>query len=1042
MTTPAQIEATIAALEAQRALLGDAVVDAATAPLRRELAAQLAPTPAAAPAQQLKQVSVLFVDVVGSTAMGQQLQPEDIHAVMDGALERFSAIVQANRGRVLQYTGDGMLAAFGADTAHEDDAESAIRAGLGIIDEARRQAPQVRHDHGVPDFNVRVGVNTGTVLLGGGVDAEGSIRGAVVNIAARMEQSAPTGGLRISHDTYRHVRGVFDVTEQPPISVKGVETPVRSYLVERLRPQALRGAARGIDGLPTRMVGRDRELGQLHAAFDAVLTEHTLRAITVVGDAGLGKSRLLGEFQNTTGARAAASPQLLGRAYPRSALQPYGLLRDLVTRRLQIADSDSAAVARAKLVDGLAPLFRDEGEAPAHLLGHLIGLDFSTSAHVAPILNDALQIREQAFRAVAQFLRRLAASTGAPVVVLLDDLHWADDGSLDCVRHLLQNSRDMPLMLLMLTRPDLIERRADWARGDPLHARLDVVPLDRAFSNQLAEVLLQRIEQVPAALQALITGGAEGNPFYMEELVKMLIDDGVIAADAEGWRVLPDKLLRVRVPPTLTGVLQVRLDALAAADRTALQQAAVIGQVFSDQALAAIDPAALGALAALARKQLIVRRDTPALEGACEYAFAHNLLHQVAYDSVLKGPKRTGHARVGRFWSARAEVGGPHDVDPAACRALVEAHFHCCQSDPQEYAGWFAAQFFNYLNAYAAQTLRPLAEGLIEICEKHFGDDHPQTAKALTNLSRVMLMQGQVEKAEPLIRRAIAIQEQALGPDDPDTALTVAVMGGYFHGRGDQAAAEPFFRRALAIREHALGAEHPLTLSSLDILARTVGELGRNDEAELLSRRVLEIRERLLGPDHPDTWLALTALGDVLSKKQDHAAAEPLIRRALAGQQRNLPAEHPDTGLSMWNLAEALHGLGRLDEAEPLARGSLQMWEKTLGPQHEWTAWSLSSLAKLRLAQGDAGDAARLAERALEIHQQTLGPSHLTVAENLAVLAQALYAQGDYAAAEPLLMRALAIHAGPDSTAPSAEAPAARVVRELLAQTRARLTGR
>jgi tetratricopeptide (TPR) repeat protein len=754
-----------------------------------------------------------------------------------------------------------------------------------------------------------------------------------------------------------------------------------------------------------------------------------------VGDAGLGKSRLLSEFQNATASRPPASLLLLGRAYPRSALQPHGLLRDLVTRRFQIADSDTAALARGKLIDGLAPLFRDEGEAPAHMLGHLIGLDFSTSPHVARVINDAMQLRARAFEVVANFLRRLAANAGAPVVVLLDDLHWADEGSLDCVRHLLQSSRDMPLMLLMLTRGDLIERHPGWAQGDPSHARLDIAPLDRADSNQLAQALLQRIAQVPATLQALITNGAEGNPFYMEELVKMLIDDGAIGADADGWRVLHDKLLRVHVPPTLTGVLLVRLDALAAAERTALQQAAVIGQVFSDQTLAAIDTAAHGALPALLRKQLIVRRDVPAIEGTHEYAFQHNLLHQVAYASVLKGPKRAGHAKVGRFWSLRAEVSEPQDVDPAACRALVEAHYHGCQADPQAYVAWFGAQFSNYLNAYAAQTLRPLVDGLVGVCERHFGADHPRTAEAMTNLARVMLMQGEADKAEPLIRRAIAIQEQALGADHPDTALTVAVLGLYHHQRGDHAAAEPFFRRALAIREHALGTEHPLTVSMLDILASTVGELGRNDEAEQLSRRVLEIRERLLGPDHPDTWFALTALGDVLSKMKDHAAAEPLIRRALTAQQKHLPAEHPDTGLSMWNLAEALQGLGRLDEAEPLARGSLQMWEKTLGPQHEWTAWSLSSLARLRLAQGDAVDAAALAERAVEIHQQTLGGEHPTVAENLDLLARALVAQGEHGRAEPMLVRALAIHLGrlsPDD-------PATRATQQLLTLTRTHL---
>ena len=1034
--TPEQLAATIAALEGQRAVLGDEIVDVALAPLRSELAALQSHEPHAD--QRLKQVSVLFVDVVGSTAIGQQLAPEDIHAVMDGALEHFTAVVQTNRGRVLQYPGDGMLAAFGAAEAHEDDAEGSILAGLAIIDEAKRHAPRMLQEHGVPDFNVRVGIHTGIVLLGGGVDAEGSIRGAVVNVAARMEQSAPVGGLRISHDTYQHVRGAFDVTEQPPISVKGVELPVRSYLVQGARPRALRTRARGVEGVHTRLVGRDHELDCLRAAFAAVADERLMRAVTVVGDAGLGKSRLLGELQNDLAIDHRPHWLLLGQAHPRSALQPFGLLRDLIARQLQIAEGDSASAARDKLVEGLAPLFHEEGEAPAHFLGHLIGLDFSTSPHVGPILNNAPQLRERAFQAVGWFLRRIAASKGAAVLVVLDDLHWADAGSLDCVRYLLQSNRDMPLFLLMLTRPDLIERRAAWTDDDALHTRLDLAPLDKDNSNQLAESLLQRISDVPVALRALITGGAEGNPFYMEELVKMLIDDGVISADADGWRVLPDKLLRARVPPTLTGVLQVRLDALRAPERRVLQQAAVIGQVFSDQALAAIDPTAPKTLPALLRKQMLVKHDAPAVDGAREYAFQHNLLHQVTYDGVLKGPKRIGHQKIGSYWSTRAEANSPQDVAPAACRALAEAHYHRCLSDPQAYVSWFDAQFSSYLNAYAAPTLRPLAEGLIEVCEAQFGADHPQTAKALTNVARVLLQLGDTAKAEPALRRALAIQEQALDPDHADTARTVAVLGGLFVGRGDHLAAEPLFRRALEIRERTLGAEHSLTVSTLDLLASTVGELGRNDEAELLSRRVLEVRERLLGPDHPDTWFALTALGDVLSKKNDHAAAEPLIRRALTAQERNLPAEHPDTGLSMWSLAEALRGQGRLAEAEPFARGSLQMWEKTLGPQHEWTAWSLSSLAKLRLAQGDAADAAVLAQRAVNVHQQSLGRDHPTVAENLAILAHALLDQGDRAAAGPLLERAQAIQLerlGPDD-------PATMTTRALLLRAEERPTRR
>ena len=1025
------IEAGIAALEAQRGIVSDAVLELALAPLREKLI-QLREQ-AGVGGQQLRQVSVLFVDVVGSTAMGQGLEPEDIHAVMDGALGRFTDVVLAHRGRVLQYTGDGMLAVFGAEEAHEDDAESAIRAGLGVIGESRQVAPEVRRTHGVPDFTVRAGIHTGTVLLGGGVVADANIRGATVNVAARMEQTAPPGGLRISHETYRHVRGVFEVAEQPAIAVKGIDEPVRSYLVERARPRALRVAARGIEGVETRMVGRDAELSRLSAAFDEVIASHSLRAVTVVGDAGLGKSRLLGAFRDALEIHAQKARLLLGRSQPRSALQAFGLLRDLVAWWLDIDDDDTAEVARRKLVAGLKPLFPSEGEAAAHLLGHLIGLDFSASPHVKEILGDARQIRERGFTAATQVLRRLAASDGAPVVVILDDLHWADDRSLDFVRHVLQALRDVPLLVVMLARPTLFERRAEWAEGDPLHERLDLVALDRSRSQELAKVLLHRINGVPAALRALVTDGAEGNPFYMEELVKMLIDDGVICVEEQGWRVLPDKLLKAHVPSTLTGVLQSRLDALAPQERIALYQAAVVGHVFRDDALAALAPAATTALPALLRKQLIVRRDKASGRGSREYAFQHHLLQQVAYDGVLKDVKRAGHGRVGAFWSARAQVASPQEVTPDACRALLEAHFHCCHSDPQAYVIWFDAQFFNYLNAYAVQTLRPLAEGLVLVCEQQFGDDDPQTAKALTNLSRVILVQGDVENAEPLLHRALATQERNLGLDHPDTARTVAVLGGYFSGRGDWLAAEPFFRRALDIREQALGVEHLLTLDTLDSLAHTVTELGRLDEAEALGRRALEVRERTLGPEHRDTATALTTLGEVLAKKGDFTAAEPLVRRALGIQEKSLPDGHPDTGLSMWHLAETLRGLDRLAEAETLARQTLQIWETALGHEHQWTAWGLSSLAELRLAQGDGAEAAQLAERSLRIHERAFGPGHTVVGATLELLARAHRARGDHVAAEPLLVRALETL---QQQSPSDEA-AIREVRALLDTTRA-----
>ena len=1000
---PEQLVATIAALDAQRAVLGDAVVDTALAPLRRELAAFTGHVPHAT--QQLKQVSVVFVDVVGSTAIGQQLGPEEIHAVMDGALERFTSVVKSHHGRVLQYTGDGMLAAFGSEEASEDDVESAIRAGLDIIDEARRQAPQMRQRHGVPDFNVRAGVHTGTVLLGGGMDADGSIRGATVNVAARMEQSAPPGRLRISHDSYRHVRGLFEVTEQEPIQVKGVEQPLRSYLVDRVKPRAFRVPNRGVEGVHTPMVGREAELDALRSAFQASVAARRARVVTVVGDAGLGKSRLLAEFLQTLNMQTCWL--LLARAHPRSAVQPYGMLREMLVRQLQIGESDPPEQARCKLVEGLAPLLVESGEAPVHLLGHLIGLDFSASPHVKALLGDEPQLRERALAAAALCLRRLSESK--PVVVVLDDTHWADAGSLEFMRHLTHANRATPLLSLMLTRPTSFGPPADRIDVGPDDTRIDLKPLDRAYSGELSEVLLQRLSAVPAALRALLIGGAEGNPFYMEELVKMLIDDGVIVAEATGWHVVPDKLIEAHVPPTLTGVLQARLDALAPDERLALQQAAVVGHVFWDEALAAISPPAVEALPVLLRKQLIVRRDAAASDDTREFAFQHNLLHQVAYDSVLKGPKHAAHSKVGDFWSGRAEVGAPQHVNPAACRALAEAQHHRCKCDARAYVEWFDGQFSNYLNAYAGHALRPLAEQLIEVCERQFGADHQETARALTNLARVILVQGGVEKAEPLLRRAITIQERSLPPDHPDTARTFAVLGGYYQGRGDLLAAEPFFKQALEIRQRVLGAEHPLTLRSLDNLAKTTLELGRLDEAEGLSRQVLGARERSFGPDHPDTAFALTALGEILTKKGDFAAAEPLLRRALAVQQKHLPDGSPDTGLSMWHLAEMLRRLQRADEAEPLSRRALAIWEASFGVEHEWTAWGLICLAEIRLQQGAAAEAATLADRAVQILRKVFGEQHPVLGSTLTLQGRALLAAGEHRVAEDMLAQALVI---------------------------------
>ncbi|HEY9029193.1 MAG TPA: adenylate/guanylate cyclase domain-containing protein, partial [Burkholderiaceae bacterium] len=361
MTPTQQLQAAIAALEAQRSLLGDAVVDPLLAAANAKLAA-LTPQPAvpAAPAPILKQVSILFLDVVGSTALSQHLDPEAIGAVMDDALARGTAVVQAHGGKVLQYAGDSILAAFGADEAREDDAERAVRSGLALLELGKVLAAEVRAAHGHETFNVRVGVHTGGVLLGGGVDADASIRGIAVNIAARLEQTAPAGALRISHDAYAQVRGMFEVEPQEPLSVKGVDAPIQSYLVLRAKPRSFRLGSRGIEGVATRMIGRDAELETLKGAFKRLFAERRLAAVTVVADAGIGKSRLLYEFAVWSEARAERFFIFRGRATPQTQGQPFGLLRDILAWRFQIADDDSIDTARRKVEQGIVPLFLDD----------------------------------------------------------------------------------------------------------------------------------------------------------------------------------------------------------------------------------------------------------------------------------------------------------------------------------------------------------------------------------------------------------------------------------------------------------------------------------------------------------------------------------------------------------------------------------------------------------------------------------------------------------------------------------------------------------
>jgi predicted ATPase/class 3 adenylate cyclase len=699
-----QIEATISALEAQRATLGDAVVETALASLRAKLAA-LGPPSDDASGQIRKQATILFLDIVGSTMMSRDLDPEEIGVVMDGALAHFTRIIEAHRGKVFKYAGDSMLAVFGADDASEDDPERAVRSGLALLDAAKQQADLVKRQHAVVGFDVRVGVHTGGVLFGGGVDAEESVRGHAVNVAARMEQTAPPGRLRISQDTYRHVRGVFDVELQPPLAVKGVEGTLTTYLVQRAKPRAFRVATRGIEGVETRMIGRDAELKQLVSVLDRVVSSRRLHAVTVVGDPGWGKSRILRELQGVLETRSENFWLLLGRTDPQSHLRPYGLLRDLLAWRLEIADSDTGAIAKAKLMDGLLPWLGDRSEFKAHLIGNLIGLSFADSPHLHGL--DARQLRDLAFSALRDYLQGLTVD-GSVVAMLLEDLHWADEGSLDFIAELHHGAADLPLVVVATTRPELLERKPGWTDSSAAHEVMHLHSLDADNGDVLARELLKRVDGDAQRVRELLIAHADGNPFYMEELLRVFLDDEVIVSTGNRWQIRADKLREFRVPTTLVGVLQARLDALSAADRLALQQASIVGHVFWDNALATLDERALASIPALRGRSLIVHHQNSAFEGTSEEAFHHHLLHQVTYETVLKSARRAGHARVAGWLAER--VGDR----PAEYLAITAMHYERAGDDAQAF-DYFDRAAHDARGRYANQAALDYAERALRL---------------------------------------------------------------------------------------------------------------------------------------------------------------------------------------------------------------------------------------------------------------------------------------------------------------------------------------
>ena len=532
-----------------------------------------------------KPVTALFADVVGSTSMAEQMDPEDWTAMMNSAFEQLSKAVFRYEGTIAQLQGDAMLAFFGAPVAHEDDPERAVLAALDMIEATNEFSAELQRTQGI-DFRIRAGINTGPVVVGNvGSDLryEYTALGDAMNTAARMQAAAQPGTVLVTENTYRLARGAFDAEDLGDIEVKGKTEPVHAYRI--VGRKATPGSKRGLAsvGLDSPMVGRDREL-QVLVDLMPIVRAGRGRVAFLLAEPGIGKSRLLAELRQRGEADATpdqpAPRWIEARCVSYGRNLPYHLLIDLVRSTLGIGPSATEAEAREILDRELGALIGDESADVAPYFAHLLALPLRPDEQVLAQTDPGV-MQGRFTAAVLRLLRGLTAS--GPVVLVCEDLHWADPASVEVVRMVLPLATELPLLFIGAMRPETdapgwtLVAQAREVFG-PALTEIRLEPLTEAQGRELVGNLLA-IESLPDSIRSLILARAEGNPFFVEEVVRMLIERGVIELRGDRWTAT-EAISSIEIPDTLHGLLLARIDQLPEAAKRSLRIAAVIGRQF------------------------------------------------------------------------------------------------------------------------------------------------------------------------------------------------------------------------------------------------------------------------------------------------------------------------------------------------------------------------------------------------------------------------------------------------------------------------------
>jgi class 3 adenylate cyclase/tetratricopeptide (TPR) repeat protein len=815
---------------------------------------QSAPPTSGAAGAERRLVSVLFADLVGSTTLAEDRDPEESRDLLSRYFDLSSDLIGRYGGTIEKFIGDAVMAVWGVPTAHEDDAERAVRAALDLV-----TAVGGMTDAG-QSLQLRAAVLTGEAAATIGASGQGMVAGDLVNTASRLQGAAPPGTVLVGESTYRATSGAIGYEEAGEHLLKGKAAPVAAW--RAVRVLGMRGGARRRVALEPPFVGRDEELRLIKDLFHATIRERKPRLVTVVGQAGIGKSRLGWEFEKYIDGVTLTAYWHAGRSPSYGEGISFWALAEMIRERAGIAEADDSDTARTKLAAMAAEWLTDPEErrwVEPRLAG-LLGLEEIPSGQ-----------REELFAAWRTFFERIADRDA--VILVFKDLHWADAALLEFIEHLLAWSKNHPIYVLAMTRPDLFERHPAWGGSGVRNAT--TLALEPLADDSMRELLHGLVPGLPESAVTTILGRAEGVPLYAVETVRMLIDRGQLVAEGDGY-ALAGPIERLAVPETLQALVAARIDANTPEDRSLLADASVLGQSFTTAALAGVSGRAEGDLAAsldrLVKRELLIRDDDPRSPERGQHRFVQAVVREIAYETLSKKDRRAKHLASARYFEAlgddevagvlashylealRATPAGP-EADALAVQARIA--LRAASDRAAALHSWGVA--LRHLEDALEIATDPTEQASLHVAAGEAGRqngrseavNHALEAAAIADRlgdtatrNRALGLAGQIYINRSLGTDALEVLEPAaanLGESEPEAAGIFAELARLYMmtDRFDEAvaAAERALRAAAPHRDTEKIAEALITRGS------AIANLGRLDEAEAVLRGATAIAD-------------------------------------------------------------------------------------------------------------------------------------------------------------------------------------------------------